>query len=229
VGVEDRENRFTAIRLATLSLLVALLVASLGATVALADGDPASDYLIGQQVFLSYDAKVPKAAQQKLLAAVRSANAQEFRVRVALIWSSYDLGSVPELFRKPHYYARFLDTEDSYWFKRTTHLVVVMPNGLGYAQWKHDPAAGYQTIAGIKFAPTPSGMAAAAASAVVKLAGAAGVKVSTNGGSAVATSTDDAAGSSARTEIIAAVLAALVLGVAARVLVKRRAERSALR
>jgi len=227
--VEDREHPFTGMRLTTLSLLVALLVASLGATVALADGDPASDYLIGQHVFLSYDAKVPKAAEQKLLAVVQSANAQGFRVKVALIWSSYDLGSVPELFRKPRYYARFLDTEDSYWFKRTTHLVVVMPNGLGYAQWKHDPAAGYRTIVGIKFARTPSGMAAAATSAVVKLADAAGVKVSTSGGSAVATPADDAAGSSARTEIIAAVLAALVLGVVARVLVKRRAERSALR
>ena len=43
-----------------------------------ADGDPASDYLIAQQAFLSYDAKIPPALQRKLVAAVASANKNGF-------------------------------------------------------------------------------------------------------------------------------------------------------
>jgi hypothetical protein len=224
---QKREHRLHGTRLTASLLLVVTLAAGLGARVARADGDPASDYLIGQKVFLSYDAKIPKASQQKLLAAVESANAQGFRVKVALIWTSYDLGAVPQLFRKPRYYARFLDTEDSYWLKTTTRLIVVMPNGLGFAQWKHDPSAGNRALSTIKVTPTPAGMTEAATTAVVKLAAAAGVTVSTNGKSSAASAPARGGGGS-RTEIVAAVVVALVLGVAARLLIRRRAARSAV-
>jgi hypothetical protein len=220
-----------------LCLLAGALAACVAAPLARADGDPASDYLVSQQVFLSYDAKIPPALQSKLVSAVASANKNGFPVKVALIWSRYDLGSVPELFGKPKTYARFLDAEDStcWWggscgsgrFKTTTRLLVVMPNGLGFAQWKHSPAAGYRTLAGIKVTRTPAGLATAATTAVVKLAAAAGVKVSTSGGSAPAG--ESTGGGTSRTEIIAAVVAALLLGVAARLLIRRRAARSALR
>jgi hypothetical protein len=220
-----------------LCLLGCALAAGLAATTAKADGDPASDYLVSQQVFLSYDAKIPTALQRKLVAAVASANKNGFPLKVALIWSSYDLGSVPELFGKPKTYARFLDAEDSkcWWgagcgagrFKTTTRLLVVMPNGLGFAQWKHSPAAGYRTLAGIKVTRTPSGLATAATTAVIKLAAAAGVKVSTSGDAAQAA--QSSGGGTSRTAIIAAVLVALALGLAARLLIRRRAGRSALR
>jgi len=222
---------------AIVCLLACALAAGLATSSARADGDPASDYLVSQPVFLGYDAKVPPAAQRKLLAAVTSATKNGYPIKVALIWSSYDLGSVPELFRKPKTYARFLDAEDSkcWWggscgsgrFKTTTRLVVVMPNGLGFARWKHNPASGYRTLAGIKVVGTPAGLAGAATAAVVKLAGAAGVKVSTRGGPA--TPTRVRGGGTNRVEIIVAVLVALLLGVAARLLIRRRAARSALR
>jgi hypothetical protein len=205
--------------------------------VARADGDPASDYLVAQQVFLSYDAKIPLPLQRKLVAAVASANRNGFPIRVALIWSSYDLGSVSELFGKPKTYARFLDAEDSkcWWggscgsgrFKTTTRLLVVMPQGLGFAQWKHDPAAGYRTLAGIKVTRTPAGLAVAATKAVVKLAAAAGVKVSTKAGPSTP-SPPDGSGGNNRIEIVAAVVVALLVGVGARLLIRRRAARSAL-
>jgi len=222
---------------AIVCLLACALATGLATSSAKADGDPASDYLVSQPVFLGYDAKVPPSAQRKLLAAVASATKNGYPIKVALIWSSYDLGSVPELFRKPKTYARFLDAEDSkcWWggscgsgrFKTTTRLVVVMPNGLGFAQWKHNPASGYRTLAGIKVAGTPAGLASAATTAVVKLAGAAGVKVSTAGGPA--TPTHVGGSGTGRVEIIVAVLVALLLGVAARLLIRRRAARSALR
>jgi hypothetical protein len=222
---------------AVLCLLACALLAGFAAGAARADGDPASDYLVGQQVFLSYDAKIPPAQQRKLVAAVASANRNGFPVRVALIWSSYDLGSVPELFGKPKTYARFLDAEDSkcWWggscgsgrFKTTTRLLVVMPSGLGFAQWKHDPTEGYRTLKGVEVERTPAGLADAATTAVAKLAAASGVKVSTKGGQTSAPT--PSGGGTNRTEIIAAVVLALLVGVAARLLIRRRAARSALR
>ncbi len=233
-GAHPHRNQATR---AVLCLLACALLAGLAAHPAKADGDPASDYLVAQQVFLSYDAKIPPAQQRKLVAAVASANRNGFPVRVALIWSSYDLGSVPELFGKPQTYARFLDAEDSkcWWggscgsgrFKTTTRLLVVMPSGLGFAQWKHDPAAGYRTLEGIKVERTPAGLAGAATTAVTRLAAASGVKVSTKGGQTSAPA--PSGGGTNRTEIIAAVVLALLVGVAARLLIRRRAARSALR
>jgi hypothetical protein len=231
----SREHRRQAMR-GILCLLACALAAGYISAPARADGDPASDYLIGQQVFLGYDAKIPASLESKLVAAVASANKNGFPVKVALIWSRYDMGSVPELFNKPQTYARFLDAEDSkcWWggacgsgrFKTTTRLVVVMPDGLGFAQWKHSPKAGYRTLAGIRVTQTPSGLATAATTAVVKLASAAGVKVSTRGGSRIPTGTG---GGSNSVEIIVAVVVALLIGVAARLLIRRRAARSAAR
>lgn len=221
---------------AVICLLLCALVAATAASFAKADGDPASDYLVSQPVFLSYDAKIPPDEQRKLLAAVASANKQGFPIKVALIWSSYDLGSLAGLFGAPRGYAKFLDIEDSkcWWggscsggrFKTTTRLLVVMPKGLGFAQWKHDPAAGYRAIAGIKVDPTPAGLAIAATTAVVKLAAASGVKVSTTGGPGPV---DQSSGGTSRIAIIAAVVVAILLGAAALLLVRRRAARSALR
>ena len=226
------------IRASIASVLGVALLAGGSARVARADGDPASDYLVSQQVFLSYDAKIPGALQRKLVAAVASANRNGFPVRVALIWSRYDLGSVSQLFGKPKIYARFLDAEDSkcWWggscgsgrFTTTTRLLVVMPNGLGFAPWKHDPAAGYRTLAGIKVTRTPAGLATAATTAVVKLAAAAGVKVSTRAGRATPAHPGGSGGNK-RIEIIVAVVVALVIGAGARLLIRQRASRSALR
>jgi hypothetical protein len=221
---------------AVICLLLCALVAGTAASVARADGDPASDYLVSQPVFLSYDAKIPPPQQRKLVAAVASANKQGFPIKVALIWSSYDLGSLAGLFGQPRGYAKFLDIEDSkcWWggscsggrFKTTTRLLVVMPKGLGFAQWKHNPAAGYRALAGIKVVPTPAGLADAATTGVIKLAAASGVKVSTTGGPGL---TDQSSGGTSRVEIIAAVVVAILLGAAALLLVRRRAARSALR
>ena len=221
---------------AVLCLLACAFAAGIAAPFAKADGDPASDYLIGQQAFLSYDAKIPSALQQKLLAAVASANKNGYPVKVALIWSKYDLGSLPVLWQKPRVYASFLDTEDAkcWWgagcsagrFSPKTRLVVVMPNGLGFAQWKHKPVAAYRTLAGIKVTPTPAGLATAATTAVEKLAAAAGVKVSTSGGPAL---TGESGGGTSRIEIIVGVVGAILLGLVALLLIRRRAARSALR
>ncbi len=58
-----------------------------------------------------------------------SAKKQGFPLRVAVIATRYDLGSVPILFKKPQLYAKFLSEEDFYYWR--AELLVVMPNGYG--------------------------------------------------------------------------------------------------
>ena len=199
------------------ALAVVLVLAGVAAAAARADGDPASDYLIAQKVFLPFDAKIPKPQQQKLVSVVQAANRQGFPIRVALIWSDYDLGSVTSLWRQPRRYARFLGVELGYYFKG--RLLVVMPNGFGFNWPKHGGAAAYATLATVPIQPTPGGLATAAASAVQRLAAQAGVDASAAAGAGTTASDRNAQD---RIVIVVAVLAALLLGGAVRLVVRRR-------
>jgi hypothetical protein len=203
------------------AVFACVLAAGTTVSVARADGDPASDYLIGRTIFLPYDAKVPVSAAQDLTAAVRSANAHHFQVRVALIGSDYDLGSVTALWRKPRTYAHFLGIELSSFYKG--RLLVVMPNGIGFYWANHPSASAYKLLAPVSVRPTSAGLATAATIAVRRLARAAGVTVVTSGsGSPVSSprsSTHDGL------VIALAVVLALTLGAAAWLLVRRRASR----
>ena len=155
------------------AVVLVLAAAVLLPAQARADGDPASDYLIQQQVFLPYDAKIPKPQQDALLAAVRSVNKQGFKIRVALIWSDYDLGSVTSLWKQPRRYARFLGFELGYYYRG--RLLVVMPNGFGTANM---PAAAARPLGRIAIGPGPDGLLRATETAVERLAAAQGVHVS---------------------------------------------------
>jgi hypothetical protein len=108
--------------------LVAVLCALVLAATAAADGDPASDFLIQQDVFVPYPP--PSAtAEHALATAVAAVSAKGDRVKVAVIASPQDLGSVPSLFGKPVDYAKFLGTEIAFAYKGP--LLVVMPTGFG--------------------------------------------------------------------------------------------------
>ena len=104
----------------------------LGVPAALADGDPASDYLLVSPVFIPPDDGVPAAYAEQLTAVVAAAKAKHYVIRVALIKTRYDMGSVTVLYRKPQQYGHFLSQELH--FVYTGRLLVVMPNGYGYAQ-----------------------------------------------------------------------------------------------
>jgi hypothetical protein len=204
-----------------LALAVAIAAClSLATGPARADGDPASDFLIAQKVFFPYDAKIPQADQRRLLAAVQSANKQGFKIRVALIWSDYDLGAVTVLWRKPRTYARFLGEELSYYFKG--RLLIVMPSGFGFNFAKHSTAAAYAVLSKIPIGGKPRSLAVAATTAVQRLAAAEGVQtstVATNGTTPTQRNGQD------RVVIVAAVLGALLLGGGLRLLIRRRAAR----
>jgi hypothetical protein len=112
------------------TLVLALLALAVAAPAARADGDPASDFLLSQQVFYPYYSNTPKAGVAQLKQTVADANKRGYRIRVAVITSPYDLGSLTALWEKPKAYANFLALELA--FVYPGRLLVVTPNGYGY-------------------------------------------------------------------------------------------------
>jgi hypothetical protein len=139
---------------------------------AMTDGDPASDELIGANVFYPFSPPVDADLQTTLNAETAAASRAHFPIKVALIESPADLGAIPSLFAKPQQYADFLDQEISF-AGTTTLLLVVMPNGYG-VQGVGQAA----TTAAASLSKPRSGqsddLARAAIMAVPKLAAAAG-------------------------------------------------------
>jgi cytochrome oxidase Cu insertion factor (SCO1/SenC/PrrC family) len=208
-----------------LALAAALVVVSGG--VARADGDPASDYLVANQVFLSSQSTGMSPAQQQLVAAVAAANRAGFAIRVAVISSNYDLGSVTALWDKPRTYARFLGVELSLVYMRQ-RLLVVMPNGFGFNWPGHATASTYGLLATVPLGSgAGAGLAAAAEVAIRRLARASGVALppsqsAAGGGSA-------RLGSAGTLTIIGAVVGGIAALFVFAVVVTRARHRLALR
>jgi hypothetical protein len=122
------------LRVRTLVLGLALLAAGAPAT-ALADGDPASDVLITDTLYLPY--QPPSVATVSKLRRVIDATRKSGQpVRVAVIQSPQDLGSVANLYGHPREYARLLSQElgnpvEPGASGHREELIVVMPAGFG--------------------------------------------------------------------------------------------------
>jgi hypothetical protein len=114
------------------ALVLALLAAAVLVPVARADGDPASDYLLQDQVFYPYYSNTPKPALAQFESTVAAANKAGYTIRVAVITSPYDLGSLSALWEKPLAYSHFLALELSFAYKG--RLLVVSPKGYGYIE-----------------------------------------------------------------------------------------------
>jgi hypothetical protein len=150
-----------------IALTLALLAALAFAASARADGDPASDVLTQQAVFIPAGRGIPAADQARLQAVVKAATAHGAPVRVALIAARADLGAVTGLWRNPSGYAQFLGTELSGIYHGT--VIVVMPNGYGVWLLRSgaDRAAQLHAGASLQGAPLPGTGAATAADAVL--------------------------------------------------------------
>jgi hypothetical protein len=133
-----------------------------------ADGDPASDVLATQALFLPQDAGATPAQRAQLSALLGAAARSGYPIRVALVASRGDLGSVTALWRQPQTYARFLGQELAFVHKGP--LLVVMPNGFGLTRLGR-PLPGQAALNG---GGASAGLAAAAITAVRRLAAAAG-------------------------------------------------------
>lgn len=154
------------------AFLVVAAALSLPAT-AYAHGDPASDYLLGESVFLPFNAKIDSGVVSRLSAVVREADKVGFRIKVAVIGTPFDLGTEFSLYHKPQRYAEHLGLELSFVYR--DRLLVVMPNGFGYAV-NGEPAP--RLSRPLKSLPEPGADATkqtkAATTAVRRLAAAAG-------------------------------------------------------
>jgi hypothetical protein len=196
-------------------LVLAIVVCTLAGT-ARADGDPASDYLLGTQVFLPFDIKLPAAKQQELVSIVRDANKSGYTIRVALIASPYNLGAVTSLWRKPRPYAKFLGAELQFIYKQ--RLLVVMPNGFGFNWPKHSSSKEDAVLSTVPIEKGAVGMLGSAVTAVQRLAAASGVKVLRT----PATTTAKGGLAHRRTLIVLAAIAALALAVLLRLGLRRK-------
>lgn len=163
-------------RPALVAAAVVALAVGIAAPRARADGDPASDYLLSRPLFVPQDDGVPSANVDQLTGVIADAKTKGYTIRVALIGTRYDMGSVYELWKIPKTYARFLGQELRFLYKG--RLLVVMPNGLATS------TAGVATPkdqAVVDRIPAPgadgAAMANAAARAVQKLAAQSGVVV----------------------------------------------------
>jgi hypothetical protein len=121
--------RQVSVRNLAAAMMLALLLLGLTGGGARADGDPASDVLLGENVFYPYSPPVTTAIQKALNAEAAAAAKDRFPLKVALIGSPVDLGVIPDLFGKPQKYADFLDQEIS--FQGKQRLLVVMSTGYG--------------------------------------------------------------------------------------------------
>jgi hypothetical protein len=165
-GAQHRPPRGLVLALGAVVALSA--VAALVALPARADGDPASDILASDtllfdNVFLPLE-PVSAALAQELRDAVAAANKSGFRIKVALIASPIDLGSVSVLFNMPGQYAKFLGAELRVLYKE--RLLVVMPAGFGFFRGGMSTASETAVLDTITIGSGPDGLAQAAIDAV---------------------------------------------------------------
>ena len=154
----------TASRLRWALIAAAVLLAGTSASAVRADGDPASDYLVTQNVYLPIETPSPAAAAS-LEQAVASVYEDGERIKVAVIYSATDLGAIPSLFGKPSDYAGFLGLELGYWYAGP--LLIVMPAGFGIYDAGRSTQAEQQVLRTVPISSTtPDDLSRSAASAV---------------------------------------------------------------
>jgi len=188
--------------------IVAALLLLAAPAVARANGDPASDYLLVQSIFLPFNAKVDPNASKELADTIRAANQKGFKIKVAVIGSRYDLGTAFSLYNKAQKYAQFLGLELSFQFR--DHLLVVMPNGYGVSiDGKSDPAGTKLVNTLLPPGKDATSQVRGATQAIRKLAAASGHQLPA-GGASGSSKTRDRITIAAGAVALAALLAAIV-------------------
>jgi hypothetical protein len=195
--------------LARRAAVLAALLLLCAPAVARANGDPASDYLLVQSVFLPFNAKVDPDVTASLSDTIREADNSGFQIKVAVIGTRDDLGTAFSLYNKAQKYAEFLGLELSFQYRG--RLLVVMPKGFGYSI---EGRPGRRGIEVVKRLPGPGKDATkqveAATQAVRKLAAASGHVLSAadkgGGGSAARDRLTIAAGITAVVALLAAIV-----------------------
>ena len=144
------------------------------ATTGLSSGDPASDVLEYQDLFMASDAGATLAQTQHLQDVIAAAGRAGYPVRVAVIASEADLGAGRALWRRPRMYARFLGIELS--IVNHKAILVVMPDGVGLYQPGSSLAADTALLARIPISSKSPSPTSRAAEAVTSLGSTANIR-----------------------------------------------------
>ena len=158
---------------------LACLLAAVGALAAapapaLADGDPASDFLLQQDSFYPYAPKTSGAMRKALDGLLKRTRQAGYPMKVALIESRSDLGAYPNLFSDPQRYANLLAQElqtITHGAKAADqlHLLVVFPSGFA-GSGLGDKVNGALAPLSVNADAQSDGLAQAAMQAVARLA-----------------------------------------------------------
>jgi hypothetical protein len=153
--------------------LVVVLGALLAAPTARANGDPASDVLLTQPVYFPIDATLSDADREALLKTVDDADKRGYKIRVALIPFTSDLGTAVSLWKHPEDYSKFLGKELAFVYRN--RLLVVQPSGFGFYDRGKPVAKEQRVLAKVPVGQTPAALTHSADAAVRALAAANGV------------------------------------------------------
>lgn len=161
--------------------LVAAAAATLVAVpLARANGDPASDVLITNQVYIGPEVPISNSDRDALTKTVAAANERGYSIRVALIPFTSDLGTAVSLWGHPQDYAKFLGSELA--FVYTKPLLIAMPSGFGVYHRNKPVAKEQRVVARVPPGKTPAAVAQQTMKAVRALAAAKGVDVPVSSG-----------------------------------------------
>ena len=165
----------TAPRVGLALALLLTIVLGVWPSPARADGDPASDVLANQVLFLPAAAGISKLEELRLASLIDAANHDALPIRVAIIASPSDLGAVTELWDQPRAYARFLGLELA--LTGQDGVLVVMPNGVGFYSPAHSAPATYALVGRVASGRSGPALVSAAQAAVTSVAQAARVRL----------------------------------------------------
>jgi len=165
------------------ALVLGAAVALLAVPLARANGDPASDVLITNQVYIGPEVPISNSDRDALVKTVAAANERGYPIRVALIPFTSDLGSAVSLWGRPQDYAKFLGSELA--FVYTKPLLIAMPSGFGVYHRNKPVARQQRVLARVRPGKTPTAVAQQTTKAVRALAAADGIAlpVESGGGS----------------------------------------------
>ena len=155
------------------ALLLAGTAALLAVPAARANGDPASDVLLTQKVYFPLDATLSDSDREALLKTVDAANERGYKIRVALIPFTSDLGTAVPLWGHPQDYAQFLGAELAFVYAK--RVLIVQPSGFGIYNQKQPVAKEQRVLAKVPVGKTPAALTQAATAAVRALAAAEGI------------------------------------------------------
>ena len=155
------------------ALLVSAAAALLAVPLARANGDPASDVLLTQKVYFPLDATLSDSDREALLKTVEAANARGYKIRVALIPFTSDLGTAVSLWKHPQDYSKFLGSELAFVYRN--RLLIVQPSGFGFYNRNKPVAKERHVLAKVPVGKTPTELTQSATAAVRALAAADGI------------------------------------------------------